>query len=143
MEIEVIKGGSFTDTRGILQFVNAFDFQNVKRFYQIIHPHVSVVRAWQGHQIEQKWFYVGQGSFVIAWVKIDDWENPSQTLTANHIVLSSETPQIISVPPGYANGIKALEPGSVLTVFSNLTVEESSNDRWSFDPSLWMDWSLF
>jgi dTDP-4-dehydrorhamnose 3,5-epimerase len=142
-EVRHIKGDVFTDERGVLQYVNDFDFTGVKRFYQIIHPDASVVRAWQGHQVEHKWFFVGQGSFLIAWVKIDDWDTPSKTLKAEYSVLSAQSPQVISIPPGYANGIKALEPGSVLTVFSNLTVDQSSNDRWSFDPSLWMDWSQF
>ena len=140
MAVEIIKGGSFTDARGTLQFVNDFEFPGVKRFYQIIHPDTSVVRAWQGHRVEHKWFSVGKGSFLVAWVKIDNWENPSPSLVAEHTILSAAEPTIISLPGGYANGIKALEAGSILTVFSDLTIEESANDNWRFDASLWMDW---
>ena len=143
MGVEIIKGGSFTDARGTLQFVNDFDFYGVKRFYQIKHDDKDVVRAWQGHQIEHKWFFVGTGTFIIAWVQIDNWQNPSTNLNGNYVILSEESPKILSVPKGYANGIKALSPGSILTVYSDSTVEQSSNDRWSFDPALWLDWSAF
>jgi dTDP-4-dehydrorhamnose 3,5-epimerase-like enzyme len=139
----VVNGGCFSDARGTLQFVNEFDFAGVKRFYQIIHPVTEVVRAWQGHRVEHKWFFVGQGRFVIAYVEIDNWDSPSTFLKANHVILSAEKPLVFSLPAGYANGIKALVPGSILTVFSNLTVEESAKDRWSFEPSNWTDWSAF
>ena len=143
MQPEIIKGGKFSDARGTLQFVNDFEFEGVKRFYQVIHPDTSIVRAWQGHKVEHKWFFVGKGSFVIAWVKIDNWDNPSASLTAQRTILSASEPTILSLPKGYANGIKAIEPGSILSIFSNLTVDESSKDRWSFAPTLWFDWSAF
>ncbi len=85
-QARILKGGAFTDARGTLQFVNDFEFEGVKRFYQITHHNTSIVRAWQGHKVEHKWFFVGKGSFVIAWVKIDDWQNPSSTLVAEHCV---------------------------------------------------------
>jgi hypothetical protein len=46
----IIKGGSFSDDRGLMRFVNDFRFDDVKRFYFIKHPDLSVKRAWQGHQ---------------------------------------------------------------------------------------------
>jgi hypothetical protein len=49
----IIKGGSFSDDRGILRFVNDFRFDDVKRFYLIKHTDPSVIRAWQGHQFEK------------------------------------------------------------------------------------------
>jgi dTDP-4-dehydrorhamnose 3,5-epimerase-like enzyme len=142
-EVKLIKGGSFSDERGMLQFVNDFDFQGVKRFYQLIHHDTEVVRAWQGHKLEHKWFYVAQGSFVMAWLQPDNWDSPSATLHANSAILTSVAPSILSIPPGYVNGIKALEKHSILIVFSNFTVKQSSGDRWSFDANLWMDWSKF
>lgn len=140
-KIELINGGSFTDSRGTLQFVNDFTFKEVKRFYQIIHTDTNVIRAWQGHKIEHKFFYAAAGSFLIACVEIDNWEQPSLNLDAKQIVLTSQKPAVLSVPPGYANGIKALTPHSILTVYSNLTLAQSKEDRWSFDCSLWFDWS--
>lgn len=139
--VELIKGGSFADARGTLGFVNEFTFPDVKRFYQIVHPDISVVRAWQGHKVEQKYFYVPKGKFALAWVKIDDWSQPSKDLKAEYLILNEAEPAVLSIPPGYANGIKALEPGSILMVYSDLDVQQSGEDRWSFDASLWLDWN--
>ncbi|MBS0028832.1 hypothetical protein ACTJJ0_12870 [Chitinophaga sp. 22321] len=139
--VKLIKGGSFTDTRGTLGFVNEFTFPGVKRFYQIVHPDVSVVRAWQGHKVEQKYFYVPKGKFALAWVAIDNWDQPRADLKAEYVILKEEEPAVLSIPPGYANGIKALEPGSVLMVYSDLDLQQSGEDRWSFDAGLWLDWN--
>jgi dTDP-4-dehydrorhamnose 3,5-epimerase len=143
LQVELIEGGSFTDARGSLLFVNNFDFKSVKRFYQIVHPDTRVVRAWQGHKIEHKYFYVAQGSFVIATVRIDDFTNPSPTLLARETILTTEVPAILSVPPGFANGIKALSSNSILVVYSNLTLIESEQDGYRFDSSLWLNWDKY
>lgn len=140
-DVVLIKGDSFTDKRGVLSFVNDFTFPDVKRFYSIMHHNVSTIRAWQGHQLETKHFYVVKGKFVLAWVKIDDWTHPSADLKAEHILLQENEPAVLTVPPGYANGIKAMEPGSVLMVYSDMDLEQSGKDRWSFDASLWLDWN--
>ncbi|ACU62187.1 cupin domain-containing protein [Chitinophaga pinensis] len=139
-KVNYIKGNQFSDHRGSLQFVNDFTFPDVQRFYQITHPDAAVIRAWQGHKIEEKFFYVVKGRFVIAWVEVDDWEQPSSDLPAEHVILEEGTPAVLHIPAGYANGIKALEPGSVLMVYSNLNLEASAADRWSFDQHLWFDW---
>jgi dTDP-4-dehydrorhamnose 3,5-epimerase-like enzyme len=143
MQPQIIQGGSFTDERGTLSFVNDFAFKDVKRFYCINHPDARIVRAWQGHKIEHKYFYVAAGSFAIGWVKIDDWENPSPDLIAEHTVLTDKNPVIFSLPSGYANGIKALQENSALIIYSNLTTEESANDRWSFEANRWINWQQF
>jgi len=143
MQPELITGGSFTDERGSLFFLNEFSFPDVKRFYRIDHPNTSVVRAWQGHKVEHKYFYVVKGSFVIGWVKPDDWDNPAVDLIAEHAILTADRSSILSVPPGYANGIKALEPGSTLIIFSNLSAEDSANDMWRFEANRWLNWQQF
>jgi dTDP-4-dehydrorhamnose 3,5-epimerase len=136
----IINGGIHTDERGTLLHVNDFDFSGIKRFYQVENSSTQMVRAWQGHRIESKHFFVGQGAFLIAAVKIDDWENPSADLKAEHFVLKASAPQILYIPPGYANGVKALEEHSILTIFSNLSLEQSANDTYRFDASLWFKW---
>ncbi|QHS58242.1 cupin domain-containing protein [Chitinophaga agri] len=138
--VTLINGNVFSDERGTLRFVNDFSFPDVKRFYQIIHPSTATIRAWQGHRVEHKYFYVVSGTFAVAWVKIDDWDHPSPALEAAYKVLTANSPAVLSVPPGYANGLKALEPDSVLMIYSNLTLEGSANDRWSFNPAWWLDW---
>ena len=139
----IIKGGTFTDERGSMRFVNAFTFPDVKRFYFIKHPDTSVVRAWQGHQFEKKYFYPITGSFIIAWVKIDNFENPSENLIPEYHLLSANNSELLSVPKGYANGLKALEPNSELMIFSDMGVEESVNEKIRYPADKWLDWSKF
>ncbi len=139
----ILKGGIFTDHRGSMRFVNDFRFGDVKRFYFIKHPDTTVVRAWQGHQFEKKYFYPIAGSFLVAWVKIDDFENPSRDLLPEYHILSAENSEIISVPKGYANGLKALEPNSELLIFSDMDLEESVNEKIRFSADWWLDWNKF
>ena len=123
-----------------MRFVNDFGFSDVKRFYFIKHIDTSVIRAWQGHQFEKKYFYPISGSFVVAWVKIDDFENPSEDLIPEYHVLSAVASGMISVPKGYANGLKALEPGSEIMIFLDMNIVESVNERIRFEPKNWFDW---
>ena len=137
----IINGGIFTDARGTLRHVNAFDFSSVKRFYQVQNSSTEVIRAWQGHKVEEKYFFVGQGVFLIALVEIDNWEQPSDRFPVKTFILSAAEPAVLFVPGGFANGVKALEPGSILTVFSNCSIEESAADTFRFDPTKWFDWN--
>lgn len=137
---EIIKGGSFSDERGSMRFVNNFRFQDIKRFYIVKHPDTIVIRAWQGHQLEKKYFYPISGSFLVAWVKIDDFGNPSKNLIPEFRIISASSSEIISIPKGYANGLKAMEPNSELLIFSNMSLEESLNENIRFPVDWWMDW---
>ncbi|MBA4408492.1 MAG: hypothetical protein C0397_03605 [Odoribacter sp.] len=137
---KIIEGGIFSDDRGTMRFVNDFRFDDIKRFYFIKHPDTSVVRAWQGHQFEKKYFYPISGSFVVAWVKIDDFENPSKDLIPEYHILSAENSEIISVPKGYANGLKALEANSELMIFSDMNLKDSDNEKKHFPSGWWLDW---
>jgi dTDP-4-dehydrorhamnose 3,5-epimerase len=139
----IIKGGNFTDQRGIMRFVNDFNFSDVKRFYFIKHPDIEVIRAWQGHQYEKKYFYPISGSFVVAWVKIDDFNNPSKDLKPEYHILSATNSEIASIPKGYANGFKALETNSEILVFSDMSLNESLNENIRFPADWWMDWNKF
>ena len=137
----IIQGGEFEDARGKLSFFNDFDLTKVKRFYIIEHPDIEIVRAWQGHQKEEKWFYVVEGSFKIVLVQPDNWEKPSNELPTEEFVLKSSQNQVLHVPGNFANGFRALEPKSKIMVFSSFTVEESISDDYRFDKNLWYDWN--
>lgn len=141
MKPQLIKGGTHTDHRGILRFVNDFDLKNVRRFYTIQHPDTSIIRAWQGHKIETKCFFPLKGSFVVAWVKIDDFENPSLNLQPEYYKLSAKNSEILILPPGYANGLKALEPNSEIAVFSDLDVNESVKEKRRYPAEWWLNWN--
>lgn len=140
---QLIRGGQFEDNRGRVSFVNDFDFSGIKRFYCIHHLDTRTVRAWQGHKMEHKYFYVSSGSFLIAWVAIDDWNNPSLHLKPESIVLQYNEPAVLHIPSGYANGIKALEPDARLLVYSDQDLEAARLDDWRFNSDLWLDWTKY
>jgi dTDP-4-dehydrorhamnose 3,5-epimerase len=136
----IIKGNHYKDERGVLRFVNDFPLTDIKRFYLIKHPDTNIVRAWQGHEFERKYFYAIRGSFVIAWVKIDDFENPSELLSADYQILSDQNSEILSIPAGYANGLKALSPDSELLVFSDFNLEQTKAEKKTYPSEQWFDW---
>lgn len=142
-QIKKIKGENFKDFRGCIASLNNFDFEGVERFYFIQNSSTEIIRAWHGHQYEKKWFYCVKGSFTLAFVKIDDWENPSKDLKPEIFHLSEKNSEIVCIPEGYANGIKANEEGSVLMVFSGKRYEEALSDSWRYDSSMWVDWSKY
>lgn len=134
---DLIAGGLFTDDRGTLAFVNDFTFPGVKRFYTLTHPDTKVVRAWQGHKLETKHFFVAKGAFLMAWVKPDNWENPSSDLPVNKQLLRASEPAVLTVKAGHANGFRALEEDSVMMVFSDLDLEQSATDTFRFAAGQW------
>ena len=136
----IIEGGTHTDDRGSLTYFNDFDLSSVKRVYILEHPDISTIRAWQGHQHENKWFHVVFGSFKLVLVQPDNWNSPSSNLSHEEFVLSARDNQILHVRSGYATGFKAIEPDSKMLVFSNFSVEESRNDDFRFDKDMWYNW---
>ena len=135
----MIKGGSSTDHRGTISFVNDFTFQGVNRFYNIHHPNTEIIRAWQGHTQEAKYYYPVKGTWLIAWVKMD-FSIPEVQWQARHIILKATDNKLLYLPPGYANGFKALQPDSIITGFSIPGKEEETLLRW--DSNKWFDWNI-
>jgi len=131
--VRLIEGNSFSDHRGIIRFVNDFNFDGIKRFYTIQHKDTKTIRAWQGHKLETKYFYVAKGSFLIGIIKIDDWEQPSKDIKIQHTILSDSKSELLMIPSGNANGFKTIEPDSILVVFSDKTLEESKADDFRWD----------
>lgn len=142
-EIKLIQGGVSVDWRGQLSHVNDLDMSEIARFYIIYQKDPSVIRAWNAHRIEKKWFYVIRGSFTAAFVKIDNWEHPSPELKPEVFRLTAENSQVLCIPGGYANGFKANEPDSELLVYSNEILSAAGNDNWRYDSKMWMDWSKY
>lgn len=142
-QIELIEGEIFNDHRGQISSMNTFKFGEVERYYFIHHPDASIIRGWHAHQFEKKWFQCVKGSFSLAFVKIDDWDNPSKDLTPEIFELSEAKSEIICLPEGYANCIKAHEKDSVLMVFSGKRIPEAYDDSWRYEANTWVDWSKY
>ena len=136
----IIQGGEHEDARGRLTFFNDFDMEAVRRFYVIEHPDTSIVRAWQAHKKEQKWFYVIEGSFKIVIVKPGEWTADSEESNPEKFILKNTGNKLLHIPGGYANGFQALEPHSKLMVFSDFAIAEAGTDDYRFDKTLWYNW---
>ncbi|MBR3512926.1 MAG: WxcM-like domain-containing protein [Bacteroidaceae bacterium] len=136
-KVTLIQGEVFTDHRGRITSLNAFRFPGVERVYFIHHSNADVVRGWHGHQFERKWFYCVKGSFRMGFVRPDNWEHPSADLEPEFFELDEHNSQIVCVPPGYANCLKAHQPGSVLMVLSGATYPECLADSWRYPTSMW------
>ena len=137
---ELINSGLYQDERGKLAFFNDLDLSGIKRIYSIEHQNTTIVRAWQGHKIEQKWFYVIKGKFKIVLVQPDNWENPSLKQVTQEYHLAAANDQILHVPGAYANGLQAMENNSKLIVFSSFNAQQSSEDNFRYDYRLWYNW---
>ena len=136
MKPNIIKGEIFRDDRGIIRHANDFKLPDICRFYSIEHKSTEIIRAWQGHQVETKYFVPLKGTFLVAWVKIDDFTNPSPNLKSEYKILSQNDPSVLHVPPGYANGLRALEVNSIIGVFSDMENEQSVKEKIRY-PSDW------
>jgi dTDP-4-dehydrorhamnose 3,5-epimerase-like enzyme len=132
MSPNIIKGNSHTDARGTLVFNNNYDATEVKRIYFIENSAVDFVRGWQGHQIEQRWFSVVEGSFKICTRAIDNWENPSKELPFESFTLSAATFDVLHVPKRYITSIQSLEKNSRLMAMSDYSLGAVS-DEYRFD----------
>jgi dTDP-4-dehydrorhamnose 3,5-epimerase-like enzyme len=129
---KIISGNSHTDTRGTLFYNNDFDASQIKRVYVIENATNDVIRAWQGHKIEQRWFSAIKGSFKIGLIKIDNWENPAKSLEMHLFAVNADTLEVIHVPQGYVSSIQSLEEGSKLLVMADYLLGEVK-DEYRYD----------
>lgn len=140
IEPKMITGGVHRDDRGSLVYNNEFDLsasgQGVKRFYTIT-PTPYTLRGWQGHRVEQKWFFAAKGMVRVLVVQPDDWENPSFNLTPQEFVLKEGTGDVLHVPAGHATAFVALTDDGSIGVFSDLPLEESHADSYRFPENRW------
>ena len=133
----LINGDIAIDDRGKISFVNTFDFENVKRFYQIRNFSKKTIRAFHGHLQESKYIYVVSGAIIAAAVYLDDVKNPSKDNKAYRYILSDNKPSILFIPPRYANGFRILEENTNIIIFSTSTLEESKQDDYRFPVDYW------
>ena len=133
--VELINGGVAVDDRGQLSFVNDFDFTDVKRFYMVENHEQGFIRAWHGHKKEGKYVYVPSGAILIGTVNLETEE-------VERFVLSSSKPQVLYIPPGYANGFMNLQDNTKVIFFSTSTLKESMGDDIRFEYDKWNIWNI-
>lgn len=138
MEIpNLIIGGVAVDDRGVLRFVNDFNFSGVKRFYQVQNHRKGFIRAWHGHKMESKYVYVAKGSALIGAVPLDF---PEENPPIAKVILSDKQPKILFIPRNYANGAMTLEEDTIIQYFSTSTLEQSKGDDIRFPYDKWNIW---
>ncbi len=137
MKVELIPGGLHVDERGVVSFVNDFDFKGVDRFYTIQSHKINEPRGWIGHQKEHKWFMAMTGNMIVSVVAPDNWENPSRDLPVQPYTLSAYKPAVLHVPPGYATTSIMLSSEALLGVFSSGKIENATKDDWRFTTDTW------
>lgn len=128
----LLKGNIHLDKRGSLIYNNSFNASVIKRIYFIENINSKVIRGWQGHKIEQRWFNAIRGSFRIKLIKIDDWESPSVNLIADEFLLESKTLDVLHVPKGYISSIQGIEEDAKLLVMADYMAGEIA-DEYRFD----------
>ena len=142
-------GGQAVDDRGTVSFVNDFDFNNVKRFYQVENHRRGFIRAWHGHKKEGKYVYVPSGTALVGAVPMPDyWYNDevgaevevSKKEWPKTFILSSKLPKVLYIPPDHCNGFMNLEENTIVQFLSTSTLEESLGDDKRFDYDTWNIW---
>lgn len=133
----LIKGAKQSDVRGKITFVNDFDMSQIKRFYIIEPSDTKTIRAWRAHRIEQRWFHVTDGAFLIRLVKLDNWDTPSQDLPIEEYRLQKEKTEVLHIPAGYASSVQALVDNSKLVIFADYGIENVEKDNYLFPEEYW------
>lgn len=125
---QLIKGESHEDFRGGLVYNNNFEASAIKRIYVIKNKDSAIIRAWQGHKIEQRWFSVMKGSFKIELIAIEDWDRPNKKSERMEFVLRAKKLDVLHVPAGYVSSIQSLEEGSKLLVMADYLMGVNEDD---------------
>ncbi len=130
----LISGNVHADQRGKVRYNNDFDAAAIKRMYVIENQNQTMIRAWVGHQIEQRWFSAVAGSFEIQLIAIDDWQNPSKNLSKLIFKLDAENMTILHIPKGFVSSIQALQDDAKLLVMADYLIGQTT-DEYRFEPN--------
>lgn len=128
----LIKGGIFSDERGLLLYNNDFDVTEIKRMYIIKNKSPELIRGWQGHKIEQRWFSVICGEFLIKLLAVDNWESPSKDLEVMEFQITASNMSVLHVPAGYISSIQSTKENAKLLVMSDYLLG-SIKDEYRYD----------
>lgn len=127
------------------------DLDDVKRVYFINNSQKGVVRGFHFHNHETKYFVVLRGMAKFVAVRATGTEQigdepEKHTFDENNVdafVLTERKPQMLIIPPGYANGWVSLTDDCLLLSLSSSTFDQSKGDDFRYPPDLFGDvWSV-
>lgn len=124
----LIEGDQFIDIRGIVKFNNRIDLNEIRRIYSIHNQSTSIIRGWQGHAVEKRWFCCVKGSFKISIIEVDNFREPNRDLPKEHFVLNDYSLDFLTLMPGYVTSLQSLQEDSILLVMSNNLLGEVNDD---------------
>ena len=133
----LFKGGIALDNRGSVAFNNSLELKKIKRFYIVSNKKKNFVRAWHGHKIEAKYMMCINGKAQIAAVKINNFNKPSKKSKVHKWTINSKKPDVIYIPPGYANGTKSITKDMKTLVLSTSSLKSSLRDDFRFKKDFW------
>lgn len=109
----------------------------IKRMYYAYNYGKGVIRGFHFHLKEWKYFIIVNGAAKFVAL------NPNDPRDIHTFISSARKPNLIVVPPGYANGWISLEDNTVLVCGSTASFEESIADDMRYDPYKWGDvWTI-
>ena len=130
---QIISGNCHSDERGVLNYNNKYNASAIKRLYIIENRNTYLIRAWQGHKIEQRWFCAVKGSLEIKLIEVDNWDNPSKGLKQYVFTISEDKLDVLHIPPGYISSIRSLTDDAKLLVMADYGFGEIK-DEYRYDP---------
>lgn len=144
MQGTISYGSKFVDDRGYLTFFNDFDpsKHGIRRFYSVGNHTPGFVRAWHAHKFESKWITCVSGTALVCVAECKDPLNPDPCEEIYRTVISADTPAVLHVPAGHANGWKSLSENCILLVMSDKTAEESMGDDYRISWDYWDPWKV-
>jgi dTDP-4-dehydrorhamnose 3,5-epimerase-like enzyme len=145
-------GKASIDDRGKVSYVNAFDplVLGIRRVYTVENHRQGFIRAWHGHEHEDKWVTVVTGAALICaavLVREDtdrygicgQWSPSSAT---HRMVVSASEPAFVHIPAGHANGFMSLTQDAKLMFFSNKPLEDAAGDDIRLPWDYWNLWEI-
>jgi dTDP-4-dehydrorhamnose 3,5-epimerase-like enzyme len=97
----------------------------IKRIYYVYNHGKNVIRGFHFHKFEWKYFIAVSGAIKVLAI------DPDHSEKVYTFISSSRKPNLVVIPPGFANGWISLEDNTVLVCASTSTLEESIADDYS------------
>jgi len=138
-EVTLIKGGIAIDDRGNLRFANDFNFEGVRRFYQVENYRRGFIRAWHGHKREGKYVWVPCGSALVGAVPLGTEKGDISQV--KKFILSDKAPSVLWIPGGNYNGFMSLEENTRVIFFSTASMEDTKGDDLRLNYDAWDIWT--